>query len=101
MELCFCVVAVVVHQPMRLRVPPTRSEYGWRCFDMENIIMLFTVSLFYALLLGILKHYLYVKFGLNPSHTHGDSPLHGHVIDLGHHGGVALQVPVVVPTDHD
>ena len=41
--------------------------------------------------------YLYAKFGLNPSHTHGDGPLHVHVLDLGQHGGV----PAVVPGDQE
>ena len=52
-------------------------------------------------LLEILELYLSVKFGLDSSHTHGDGPLHVHVFDLGQHGGVTLQVTVVVPADQD
>ena len=44
---------------------------------------------------------LYVVSGLDSSHTHGDGLLHVHVLDLCQCGGVILQVPAVVPADHD
>ena len=44
--------------------------------------------------------YLFVEFGVNPSHTHGDGPPHGHVHDLGQHGGVALQDKITVVDGH-
>ena len=54
------------------------------------------VTLYYAFLLEILQLCLYVKFGLDSSHTHGIGSLHVNVLDLSMHGGVTLHVPAIV-----
>ena len=57
------------------------------------------MTLFHALLLEIPELFLYVKFGLDSSHTHGVDTLHLLVPALGHHSnGIVHHVAVVL--DH-